>query len=36
MKDIRTFLLGGVSLLTLAFTSCSDWLDCNVDPENPS
>ena len=23
-------------MLALSLTSCSDWLDCNVDPENPS
>lgn len=36
MKTIKSFILCGVSLLALSLGSCSDWLDCNVDPENPS
>lgn len=36
MKSIKSLILCGASLLTLSLSSCSDWLDVNVDPENPS
>ncbi|NDW12509.1 SusD/RagB family nutrient-binding outer membrane lipoprotein [Bacteroides sp. 214] len=36
MKSIRTLILCGATLLTLSLGSCSDWLDVNIDPENPS
>ncbi len=36
MKSIKSYLACGAAMLALSLTSCSDWLDCNVDPENPS
>ena len=36
MKSIKTLIVCGASLLILSLGSCSDWLDVNVDPENPS
>lgn len=36
MKAIKSLILCGAGLMTLALGACSDWLDCNVDPENPS
>ena len=36
MKSIRKLILCGATLLTLSLGSCSDWLDVNIDPENPS
>ncbi|AVM56719.1 SusD/RagB family nutrient-binding outer membrane lipoprotein [Bacteroides heparinolyticus] len=35
MKSIKT-LLCSVSLLTFSLSSCSDWLNVNIDPEHPS
>ena len=35
MKSIKT-LLCSVSLLMLSLSSCSDWLNVNIDPEHPS
>lgn len=36
MKLIKSILVSGLAILTLSFTSCKDWLDVNVDPENPT
>ena len=36
MKLIKTILVSGLAVLALSFTSCKDWLDVNVDPENPT
>lgn len=36
MKYIKSILLCGICLVVLSLTSCSDWLDVNTDPENPS
>lgn len=36
MKFFKSIILCGVCLLGLSLTSCSNWLNINVDPENPS
>ena len=36
MKSMKSYFACGAALLALSMTSCSDWLDCNVDPENPT
>ena len=36
MKSLKSYIACGATLLALTMSSCSDWLDCNVDPENPS
>src|SRR5574344_518794 len=36
MKYIKSIILCGVCVMTLSLVSCSDWLDVNTDPENPS
>lgn len=36
MKLIKSILVSGLAIFTLSFTSCKDWLDVNVDPENPT
>lgn len=36
MKSIKSIIIGGFALLAVSLTSCGSWLDCNVDPENPS
>lgn len=36
MKYIKSILLCGICLAAFSLTSCSDWLDVNTDPENPS
>ena len=36
MKSMKSYLACGATLLAFSLTSCSDWLDCNVDPENPT
>ena len=33
---MKSYFACGAALLALSMTSCSDWLDCNVDPENPT
>ncbi|MGM9773979.1 MAG: SusD/RagB family nutrient-binding outer membrane lipoprotein [Candidatus Egerieousia sp.] len=36
MKSLKSIIIGGFALLAVSLTSCGSWLDCNVDPENPS
>ena len=36
MKLIRSIILGAAVLTSLSLFSCSEWLDVNTDPENPS
>lgn len=36
MKLFKSLILCGICLMTLSLASCSDWLDVNVDPTNPS
>lgn len=36
MKSIKSLILCSFGLLSLSLASCSDWLDCNIDPENPT
>ena len=36
MKILKSIIYCGVGILALSLSSCNDWLDVNVDPENPS
>ncbi len=36
MKSIKAILMGSAALLAFSMSSCSDWLDVNVDPVNPT
>lgn len=38
MRLFKTILAGGIAaaVMALCLTSCSDWLDVNTDPENPT
>ena len=36
MKSLKSIILCGLGVLALSLTSCNDWLDVNVDPNNPT
>lgn len=36
MKLFKSMILCSVGALMTLFSGCSDWLDVNVDPENPT
>lgn len=36
MKLLKSMILCGVGVASLALTSCNDWLNVNVDPDSPS
>ena len=36
MKLFKSMILCSVGALITLFSGCSDWLDVNVDPENPT
>lgn len=36
MKLNKILIFGGMAAATLALTGCTDWLDVNVDPNNPT
>ena len=36
MKSLKSIILCGLGVAALSLTSCNDWLDVNVDPNNPT
>ena len=36
MKLFKSIILCGLGVMALSLTSCNDWLDVNVDPNNPT
>ncbi len=36
MKSLKSIILCGLGVAMLSLTSCNDWLDVNVDPNNPT
>ena len=36
MKSLKSIILCGLGVMALSLTSCNDWLDVNVDPNNPT